>query len=346
MRRVHERRGEARAVGAAARRHVLEQYSQEAVAEQLIRRLRHLEPTLLRVRESHMAKRRLAEARQAKAVARVHARRRALQAGNAFDDWEGTEPAKKRRTMTRERQGRGVEGAATTWAATWAWREEEDGGRAMDDVPRRAPHAHTHRPYVPTLDGAQQAPRAEAAQPPARSARRRLFVLARGLSALSVPLQCQEGGQCCQGDLLRYPHRVRVGYALLGARDGRALSPQHLRELQLSLIDDGPKAVARTHELLPIPPLPLLRAHSTAGAAAATASVGVAAAQPVPMTLWSPTDGPRDARRDARRVAWLLTPLHQNLSATRLTLCRRGGSRLTLSALEIHILAVDRVVLK
>ena len=55
MRRVREQPAEAAAVGAAARARVAARYSQPAVAEQLVRRLAALEPTLVERREQHVA---------------------------------------------------------------------------------------------------------------------------------------------------------------------------------------------------------------------------------------------------------------------------------------------------
>ena len=351
MRRVVERRAEARAVGAAARQHVLAHYSQEAVAERLIRRLRHLEPTLLRQRERHLEERAMAEARREKARAR---RRSSSVAhgdggrggGGWYDSIADAEPgAEAARRRRRQRGGGQRGGGAKPWAVTWETRSDE----SDEDVPRRVelmPHVHAPHGHARPLPK-QSAPltvslevkRARARHLP-RHRRRRPFALSRGLRDVNVTLRCDEaGGTCCHGSLVRGPVRgpvrgspvrpppVRLAYVLLWASEGRALSSAHLEGLALEL-RGGSGAGER------------------AGGDAAASDIGVGLGRvgkvlPLrpPLQAEAVALNNRVGPQHARRPAWLL-PIFSNATATHASLCRQGGSRLALGALRMRVLAL------
>ena len=211
MRRVHEQREEARSVGEAARRHVTERYSQAAVADSLIRRLRHLEPTLLRRQEEHRELRRVAEEKRTRAAEQ----RRASKRRRGRSSWR--HPWQARR---RSRYG----------ALTWEERQDERLAHgAEEDGPTRG--VHVHAPLARELPNVE-VPMA----PPRGSPRHRSFVPTRGLRAVSVALQCQPGAACCHGTLTNPPRQALVPYLLLWARGGRALERRHLSTLTLSLL--------------------------------------------------------------------------------------------------------------
>ena len=73
LRHVATHREEAAAVGAAARAHVLAHYSQPAVADRILARLSELQPKLLRRRQEHLLKQAADEAQRAQREARRQA---------------------------------------------------------------------------------------------------------------------------------------------------------------------------------------------------------------------------------------------------------------------------------
>ena len=73
LRHVATHREEAAAVGAAARAHVLAHYSQPAVADRILARLSELQPKLLRRRQEHLEKQAADEAQRAQRKARRQA---------------------------------------------------------------------------------------------------------------------------------------------------------------------------------------------------------------------------------------------------------------------------------
>ena len=230
MRRVTTHRDEARAVGERARAHVHAHYSQSAVAEQLIRRLAHLEPTLLRRREEMAQARLKAEARRKRREETW--RRRREQRRRRHEEEEPKSKARYADGADRYADGadryadgvdRYADGAA---GVTWSGADRKWAADVLiDDL--RPPL------YFPLVDAA------------ARRRRRHHtaggIALPRGMSAVNAtPSQCAIGAACCGGRAGGTPAAGDPTVALMVmARGGRALDRTHLAALTLTLHGRG-----------------------------------------------------------------------------------------------------------
>ena len=209
MRKVYSREDEVKAAGAAARLHARHFFSQEAVSALLIRRLLHLEPTLVHRRAQHVKERPAQNARRKR-----RRRRRSreswgyteqqLPSGSGTIAWSALDPIKIPEVADGlHRDGSGKSKRHDSFSARLSHHQQ------ASSVPHRVTRAP---PNVPLLAG---------------------------LHPANITFSCSTDTTCCHG-LAQAEGRhgskcERSAFVVVHASEGRALAKQHLASLALTL---------------------------------------------------------------------------------------------------------------
>ena len=345
LRHVITHRVEAAAVGAAARAHVLAHYSQPAVAERIVARLSALQPRLLRRRQELLEKQAADEAQRAQREARRQAFE-LLREGRHDDDWpvavgEAPDTALSRAGKEDWYEDRlDTPDTALARAGNKEWYEDR-----LDFMPhdtymyvRGGPSLRENRSAPVEASGVFDSWRdevehervAELSRAAERAAQASAGAMALPMPMpmpMPMPIARAAAGAMALGR--RLPNGLSrlvlpLTCSMLRPRCCKGDVPSPLTELRVAY------AAVRAQ-----PPRHLPWKHAR-GLELTVSDGGVeVAAAPNPPIL-------PNLLEEAQSPRWWLVPL-PNASATQVTLCRREGSSLVLSQLEVALLILPAV---